>query len=103
MVHTLTATDIASGWVEFRFLLNNAHTWTFKAMTNIKNTTPFPIREFHLDNSGTYINNTTEIWGKKRVSPSPVAMTTRSMTPVCKPSIPVKQKNGADMSATTGS
>src|SRR5215469_16021696 len=28
-LHTLTATDIASGWIELRPLLNNAQRWTF--------------------------------------------------------------------------
>ncbi|MDR1985913.1 MAG: hypothetical protein LBP88_02940, partial [Treponema sp.] len=35
-VHTLTATDVASGWVELRSLLNNAHShsWTFTALSD---------------------------------------------------------------------
>jgi hypothetical protein len=34
----LTATDVASGWIELRSLLNNAHKWTFEALSDIKNT-----------------------------------------------------------------
>jgi hypothetical protein len=50
-VHTLTATDAAFGWIELRALLNNAHSWTFNALSDIKKNAPFPIREFHSDNS----------------------------------------------------
>jgi hypothetical protein len=35
-VHTLTATDISSGWIELRSLLNNAQKWTFDALSHIK-------------------------------------------------------------------
>ncbi|MDR3325421.1 MAG: transposase family protein, partial [Spirochaetaceae bacterium] len=63
-VHALTATDVASGWIELRSLLNNAHTWTFEALSNIKNTSLLPIREFHSDNGSEFINNATEIWCK---------------------------------------
>jgi hypothetical protein len=50
-VHTLTATDAAFGWIALRAFLNNAHSWTFNALSDIKNNAPFPIREFHSDNS----------------------------------------------------
>jgi hypothetical protein len=49
-VHTLTATDVFSGWVELRSLLNNAHSWTFKALSDIKSSVPLPVLEFHSDN-----------------------------------------------------
>jgi MarR-like DNA-binding transcriptional regulator SgrR of sgrS sRNA len=48
--HALTATDVASAWTELRSLLNNAHSWTFKALSDIKTTVPFPVLEFHNDN-----------------------------------------------------
>jgi hypothetical protein len=68
-VHTLTATDVASGWTELRFLLNNAHSWTFKAFSNIRTTVPFPVLEFHCDNGSEFINNATEIWCKQQHLP----------------------------------
>jgi hypothetical protein len=39
---TLTATDIASGWVCLYSLLNKAYKWTFEALSDIKNTLPSP-------------------------------------------------------------
>jgi len=63
-LHTLTATDVASGWIELRSLLNNAHKWAFQALSNIKNTVPIPVLEFHSDNGSEFINNATELWCK---------------------------------------
>jgi hypothetical protein len=48
--HTLTA-DAAFGWTKLRSLFNNAHSWTFKTLSDIKHNAPFQIREFHSDNS----------------------------------------------------
>src|SRR5215510_13392466 len=61
-LHSLTATDIASGWFEVRPLLNNAQKWTFQALSDIKATTPLPVLEFHPDNGSEFINNFTEKW-----------------------------------------
>ena len=61
-LHTLTATDVASGWFEPRPLLNNAHRWTFQALSDIKASTPLPVLEFHPDNGSEFINNATEKW-----------------------------------------
>jgi hypothetical protein len=63
-LHTLTATDIASGWIELYPLLNNAHKWALEALTGIKNSAPLPVLEFHSDNGSEFINNATEIWCK---------------------------------------
>ncbi|MDR2042128.1 MAG: DDE-type integrase/transposase/recombinase [Tannerella sp.] len=89
-VHTLTATDVASGWTELRSLLNNAHSWTFKALTDIKNTVPFPVLEFHSDNGSEFINNATEIWCKNEHLPF-----TRSRDHQKNDNCFVEQKNGA--------
>jgi hypothetical protein len=71
-LHTLTATDIASGWIELRSLLNNAHTWTFEALSDIKSDVPLPVLEFHSDNSSQFINNATELWCKNSaIKPRP--------------------------------
>jgi transposase InsO family protein len=61
-LHTLTATDIASGWIELRSLLNNAHKWTFEALAHIKASVPLPVLEFHSDNGSEFINYATEAW-----------------------------------------
>jgi hypothetical protein len=89
-VHTLTATDVASGWIELRSLLNNAHSWTFKALTDIKTTVPLPVLEFHSDNGSEFINNATEIWCKNEHLPF-----TRSRDHKKNDNCFVEQKNGA--------
>jgi virulence-associated protein VapD len=47
--------------VELRSLLNNAHSGTFKALSDIRTTVP--VLEFHCDNGSAFINHATEIWG----------------------------------------
>ena len=89
-VHTLTATDIAFGWIELRSLLNNAHSWTSKALSDIKATTPVPVREFHGDNGSEFINNATEAWCKKEG-----VVFTRSRDHKKNDNCFVEQKNGA--------
>ena len=89
-LHTLTATDIASGWIELRSLLNNAHKWAFEALSNIKSSAPLPVLEFHSDNGSEFINNATELWCKQnRVS------FTRSRDHKKNDNCFVEQKNGA--------
>jgi hypothetical protein len=89
-IHTLTATDVASGWIELRSLLNNAHRWTFQALSNIKNTSLLPVREFHSDNGSEFINNATEIWCTNEKLPF-----TRSRDHKKNDNCFVEQKNGA--------
>jgi hypothetical protein len=89
-VHTLTATDVASGWIELRSLLNNAHAWTFKALSNIRAAVPLPVLEFHSDNGSEFINNATEIWCSKETLPF-----TRSRDHQKNDNCFVEQKNGA--------
>jgi hypothetical protein len=48
---TLTATDIASGWISLYSLLNKAHRWTFDALKDIHSDLPFPLREFQRQRS----------------------------------------------------
>jgi hypothetical protein len=54
--HTLTATDVASGWIELHSLLNNAHKWAFEALSSIKTSTLLPVLEFHSDNGSEFTN-----------------------------------------------
>jgi transposase InsO family protein len=89
-VHTLTATDVASGWIELRSLLNNAHTWTFQALSDIKAAIPFPIVEFHSDNGSEFINHATEAWCRQIGLPF-----TRSRDHTKNDNCFVEQKNGA--------
>jgi hypothetical protein len=89
-LHTLTATDVASGWIELRSLLNNAHRWTFQALSNIKSSVLLPVLEFHSDNGSEFINNATEIWCKDNNIPF-----TRSRDHKKNDNCFVEQKNGA--------
>jgi transposase InsO family protein len=61
-VHPLTATEVSSGWIELRALLNNAHRWTFAALSDIAAAVPLPVVELHSDNGSEFINHATEIW-----------------------------------------
>jgi transposase InsO family protein len=89
-LHTLTATDIASGWIELRSLLNNAQKWTFEALANIKTEVLLPVFEFHGDNGSEFINNATEAWCKKEG-----ILFTRSRDRKKNDNCFVEQKNGA--------
>jgi hypothetical protein len=89
-LHTLTATDIASGWIELRPLLNNAYKWTFEALAGIMVAAPFPILEFHSDNGSEFINYATEAWCKRESIPF-----TRSRSQKKNDNCFVEQKNGA--------
>jgi hypothetical protein len=89
-VHTLTATDIASGWIELRSLLNNAQKWTFEALSDINTAVPLPVLEFHSDNGSEFINYATEAWCKKENLPF-----TRSRDHRKNDNCFVEQKNGA--------
>jgi transposase InsO family protein len=71
-------------------LLNKAHTWTFQSLSDIKNSAPLPVLEFHSDNGSEFINNTTEIWCEKKKLPF-----TRSRDRKKNDNCFVEQKNGA--------
>jgi IS30 family transposase len=53
---TLTATDVATGWICLYSLLNKAHRWIFDALKHMYATLPFSLREFHSDNGSEFIN-----------------------------------------------
>ena len=89
-LHTLTATDVASGWIELRPLLNNAKKWTFEALSDINGSTIIPVLEFHSDNGSEFINNYTEAWCKNNSIPF-----TRSRSNKKNDNCFVEQKNGA--------
>ena len=86
----MTATDVSSGWIELFSLLNNAHKWTFEALSGLKKSSLLPIQEFHSDNGSEFINNATEIWCKQENLPF-----TRSRDHKKNDNCFVEQKNGA--------
>jgi transposase InsO family protein len=89
-LHTLTATDVASGWIELRSLLNNAQKWTFQALSDIKSSVLLPILELHSDNGSEFINNYTEAWCRDQRLPF-----SRSRDHKKNDNCFVEQKNGA--------
>jgi IS30 family transposase len=53
---TLSATDVYSGWIELRALLNKASKWVLEALQNIKASLPFPLLGLDSDNGSEFIN-----------------------------------------------
>ena len=91
-VLTLTATDVASGWICLYSLLNKAHCWTFDALKDIYANLPFPLREFHSDNGSAFINHVVADWHHNPACPIPF---TRSRDHKKNDNCFVEQKNGA--------
>ena len=54
--HTLTVTDIATGWTENRAIRNKAQRWVLAALTEIVAGFPFPILGIDSDNGSEFIN-----------------------------------------------
>jgi hypothetical protein len=57
-VHTLTLTDIASGWTECAALVVREGTLIVEALTRLSSMMPFPLRGFDTDNGGEFLNET---------------------------------------------
>ncbi len=89
-LHTLTLTDVFSGWIELYAMLNNAQKWTLDALKHMKASSLLPILELHPDNGSEFINNFTEIWCKQESIPF-----TRSRSHQKNDNCFVEQKNGA--------
>ncbi|MDR0377868.1 MAG: transposase family protein [Spirochaetaceae bacterium] len=86
------ATDVASGWICLFSLLNKAHRWTFAALRDIHVNLPFPLREFHSDNGGEFINHVVTDWLRNPACPISF---TRSRDHKKNDNCFVEQKNGA--------
>jgi hypothetical protein len=54
--HTLTVTDIATGWTEVRAVRNKAQKWVLAALTDLVAGFPFPILGIDSDNGTEFIN-----------------------------------------------
>jgi len=59
---TLSATDVYSGWVELRPLLNKAHKLVLETLPDIKSSLPFPLRGLDSDNGSEFINSAMLKW-----------------------------------------
>jgi hypothetical protein len=65
----LDATDVYSGWVELRPLLNKAHKWVLEMLPDIRQGLPFPLLGIDSDNGDEFINNDTVGWcGKEHIA-----------------------------------
>jgi hypothetical protein len=54
--HTLTATEITTGWTELRTLRNRAQVWTVGALKEVIDTVPFRVTHLHSDNGSEFLN-----------------------------------------------
>jgi hypothetical protein len=59
---TLTGTDVFSGWIEERSLLNAANSWVKAAISDIDSGLPFPMKGAHYDNGMEFINEPLLKW-----------------------------------------
>ena len=59
---TLTGTDVYSGWIEERSLLNSANIWVKKAIADIEGGLPFQMTGAHYDNGMEFINEPLLTW-----------------------------------------
>lgn len=56
VIHSLTLTDIASGWTEVAALRSKARRWVLDALKDMRAGLPFPILGLDSDNGGEFIN-----------------------------------------------
>ena len=64
--HSLTVTDVFTGWTENMALKNGAHRWVIEAMTAIEARLPFPLVGLDTDNGGEFINHALIKWAGER-------------------------------------
>lgn len=58
VVHTLTVTDVASGWTECVALVVRDGALVVAALEHLRKTMPCPLRGFDTDNGGEFLNDT---------------------------------------------
>lgn len=56
VIHSLTLTDVATGWTEVRPLKTKARRWVLEALAEITETLPFTLRGIDCDNGSEFIN-----------------------------------------------
>jgi len=88
-VHSLTVTDVFTGWTENVALKNGAHRWVIEAMTQIEGRLPFPLVGLDTDNGGEFINHALIKWAGDRC-----LFFTRSRPYKSNDNAHVEQKNG---------
>lgn len=88
-VHSLTVTDVFTGWTENIALRNGAHRWVIEVMTQIEARLPFPLVGLDTDNGGEFINHALIKWAADRD-----LFFTRSRPYKSNDNAHVEQKNG---------
>ena len=88
-VHTLTVTDVFTGWTENVAVKNGAHRWVIEAMTAVEARLPFPLVGLDTDNGGEFINRALIKWAGDRE-----LFFTRSRPYKSNDNAHVEQKNG---------
>jgi hypothetical protein len=88
-VHSLTVTDVFTGWTENMALKNGAHRWVIEAMSAIEARLPFPLVGLDTDNGGEFINYALINWAGERN-----LFFTRSRPYKSNDNAHVEQKNG---------
>ena len=88
-VHTLTVTDVFTGWTENMAIKNGAHRWVIEAMTQLEQRLPFPLVGLDTDNGGEFINHALIKWAGERN-----IFFTRSRPYKSNDNAHVEQKNG---------
>jgi len=63
---SLTGTEVFSGWIEERALLNSANRWVKEAISNIRSEIPFPMKGGQIDNGTEFINRPLLEWCLER-------------------------------------
>jgi hypothetical protein len=61
-LHTLTLTDVATGWTEVRAVRNKAQKWVFPALQALVEQLPFAVKGLNADNGGEFINHNLYSW-----------------------------------------
>jgi hypothetical protein len=89
-VHTLTLTDVASGWTECVALVVRDGALVAAALEQLRKTMPFPLRGFDTDNGGEFMNETVAAYCQAHGIPC-----TRSRPYHKNDQAWVEQKNGA--------
>ena len=88
-VHSLTVTDVFTGWTENVALRNGARRWVIEAMTEVEARLPFPMVGLDTDNGGEFINHALIKWAGDRD-----LFFTRSRPYKSNDNAHVEQKNG---------
>ena len=89
-VHTLTLTDVASGWTECVALVVRDGALVVAALEQMRTSMPFPLRGFDTDNGGEFMNETVAAYCREHGIPC-----TRSRPYHKNDQAWVEQKNGS--------